>query len=365
MVKYIAQSREKNVSQRTLNIANGLTIARIIMAPIFLVLIFNDKLLAAFIVILIATLTDFLDGQIARIWKQQTRLGKMLDPIADKVIITLAVIALIFKFNFPLWVALIIFSRDILILTGGAIFMHLHKEKVLVTSFLGKITTFIQMLTVVVFVLNVSNILKTILIALTVLFTVVSAIFYVTKGYRLFFAKTRHRRVNLPNKITLFRIAAIPVFVIFLLSTIAHKEIVAAVIFIILALSDALDGYIARKRKLVTSFGQLVDPLADKLLVSSALIFLIGKGIDAWMAYVIIAREFIVTGIRTVAMTKHHVIPAKKSGKVKTFIQVVAITAVLVNLPFAWVLMLIAVLITLYSGIEYIWAGRYLFKELV
>ncbi|MBD3163631.1 CDP-diacylglycerol--glycerol-3-phosphate 3-phosphatidyltransferase [Candidatus Woesearchaeota archaeon] len=346
-----------------LNLANSLTIARMLLAPVFSALIFMEMYISAFIVILIATLTDFLDGHIARIWKMQTRLGKMLDPLADKVIISFAIITLLVKLDFPLWAGIPIILRDIILFSGGLVYLSKNRKKVLKPNLLGKITTFFQMSAIVVYVVNINDIIKNGLLVLTLAFTFISAYVYFIKGYRLFFTKKK-KRVNLPNKITIFRILAIPVFIAFLLSSFEYKNIVATVLFIIIALSDALDGYIARKRYQVTSFGKLVDPLADKLLVSSALIFLIGKGIQPWIAYVIIAREFAVTGIRMIALTKNYTIPAKLSGKVKTVTQIIAITAVLLKLSFGYHLMIIAVIITIYSGIEYIWYARHFFKEL-
>src|SRR3990167_7227359 len=105
-------------------------------------------------------------------------------------------------------------------------------------------------------------------------------------------------KFNIPNKITIIRVSLIPLFAVILLVKIPYKNILAAFIFIMLSISDFLDGYFARKKKQVTEFGKLIDPIADKLLISSALIFLVGKGVPFWMAVVIIAREIIVTAIR-------------------------------------------------------------------
>jgi CDP-diacylglycerol---glycerol-3-phosphate 3-phosphatidyltransferase len=159
--------------------------------------------------------------------------------------------------------------------------------------------------------------------------------------------------MNLPNFITTLRIALIPVFVLFLYIKFPYRNIVATVVFVALALTDSLDGYIARKTNQVTDVGKFIDPLADKLLITAALIFLIGHGVEAWMAFVIIAREFAVTGLRIVAIQKNIVIKASNLGKLKTVSQVIAIVAVLMNLHSAWWLMLIAVLFTLVSGLDY------------
>lgn len=180
--------------------------------------------------------------------------------------------------------------------------------------------------------------------------------------------------MNLANKITLARIILVPVIMLFLLvrfdwgsvtfagATITYSEIIATLIFIIAASTDGLDGYIARKRKLVTNLGKFLDPLADKLLITAALISLVDKGsVAAWMAIVIISREFAVTGLRLVAAADGQVIAASKLGKLKTITQIVAICAVMLNnfpfsmirFPFDWLAMWMAVIITIYSGVDY------------
>jgi len=169
--------------------------------------------------------------------------------------------------------------------------------------------------------------------------------------------------MNLANKITILRILLIPIFIALLYIKIPYIEYIAAFVFILLALTDALDGYIARKRNEVTNLGKLIDPLADKLLVSSALIFLIGRGVPAWMAFVIIAREFAVTGLRLSIMSKNIVIHASKWGKIKTISQIIAIVFVIINLPYNWYVMLVATIITLISGIDYFIKSISHFKE--
>lgn len=169
--------------------------------------------------------------------------------------------------------------------------------------------------------------------------------------------------VNLPNKITLLRIAAIPVFLVVLSINIKYKEIFAVAIFVLIALSDSLDGYIARKRKQISDAGKIIDPLADKLLISAALIFLIGQGVEAWMAFVIIAREFLVLGLRVLVMGKKTVIAASNLGKIKTILQVVAVVAVLINSEYAWYIMLIAVIFTVWSGADYFISARRFLKQ--
>ncbi len=157
-----------------------------------------------------------------------------------------------------------------------------------------------------------------------------------------------------PNQITFIRILLIPLFIYFLLSDFLYKEYFAALIFIILSLSDALDGYIARKRKEITEIGKLIDPIADKLLISAALIFLIGRGIPAWMAIVIIAREWIITGLRLIFVSKGTIVSASILGKLKTISQTVGILLVILNFQFAWHAMLIAVILTIISGLDYL-----------
>ena len=350
-------------TEAIINSANILSFARMILAPVFAIAILRDRYAIGIIILTIAILTDFIDGRVAKIWKMQTRLGKMLDPLADKVIIIFALLVFMIKFEFPIWIGLLVISRDLILLTGGILFLYRNRQKTLIPNLLGKITTFMQMSTILAYILPIHDAIKQAMLWLTVLVTLVSAAAYFIKGYYLFVRQPS--LLNLPNTITLARILFIPIFIAFLMSDIPYKEIIVAFIFIILALSDALDGYLARKNKQVTNFGKLVDPLADKLLISAALIFLIGKGIQPWMAFVIIAREFAVTFLRTIAMARNITLPARSSGKFKTITQVVAITAVLLHFPFASELMIIAVIITVYSGVEYFWQGRNFFKEVI
>ncbi|EOS56937.1 CDP-diacylglycerol--glycerol-3-phosphate 3-phosphatidyltransferase [Paenibacillus barengoltzii] len=182
--------------------------------------------------------------------------------------------------------------------------------------------------------------------------------------------------MNLPNRITLARIFMIPVMLVFLLLdagwlayeltlgeySLPVNQLIAAVLFIIAASTDGIDGYIARKYNLVTNLGKLLDPLADKLLVGTVLIGLVALGkCDAWIAVIIIAREFAVTGLREVALLEGSVIAASKWGKAKTITQIIAISALLLNnFPFEWlsipfddIAIWLAAIITLYSGIDY------------
>lgn len=180
--------------------------------------------------------------------------------------------------------------------------------------------------------------------------------------------------MNLANRITLARIFLVPVMMFFLLVkidiqpltlgnfSISYNQLIATIIFIIAASTDGLDGYIARKRKIVTNLGKLLDPLADKLLVAAVLISLVEMDkLAAWIAIVIISREFAVTGLRQVALLEGAVVAASKWGKWKTAVQITAIIAILINnFPFnfidfrfdliaAWA----AVIITVYSGLDY------------
>ncbi len=159
---------------------------------------------------------------------------------------------------------------------------------------------------------------------------------------------------NVPNKITIIRVSLIPLFIAILLLNIPYKNILAAFIFGMLSISDFLDGYFARKKKQVTEFGKLIDPIADKLLISTALIFLVGKGVELWMAAAIIGREFVITAVRIYLLPGKIVVPASNFGKAKTVVQSIAIIFVLLKLPFSWHMMLAAVLLTLISGVEYL-----------
>lgn len=154
---------------------------------------------------------------------------------------------------------------------------------------------------------------------------------------------------------------------------ITYNQIIAAIIFIIAASTDSLDGYIARKQKLVTNLGKLLDPLADKLLVSAVLISLVEMGkLDAWIAIVIISREFAVTGLRQIAVTEGVVIAASQWGKWKTAAQITAIIAHLINnFPFVFFIGFrfdlfaswIAAIITIYSGIDYFIKSKQLLNQ--
>lgn len=169
--------------------------------------------------------------------------------------------------------------------------------------------------------------------------------------------------VNLANKLTILRILLVPVFLVLVAVNIPYGVYLATLVFIIAAITDKLDGYIARSRNQITNLGKFMDPLADKLLVVSALVSLVGMGrIPAWMAMIIIAREFAITGLRAIASAEGIVIAASWWGKLKTATQIVAIIAVLVDLPYYEVLVWCAVLITIISGIDYLYKNRAVFS---
>ena len=164
--------------------------------------------------------------------------------------------------------------------------------------------------------------------------------------------------MNLPNKLTLFRVILIPFFVLFMLVDItAYDKWIALAIFIVASLTDLLDGKIARKYNLVTNFGKFMDPLADKLLVCSALICLVAlTKIPAWIVIIIIAREFIISGCRLIASDNGVVIAASYWGKFKTTFQMVMICLMIADIEaislITTVVMWIALILTIVSLVE-------------
>ena len=164
--------------------------------------------------------------------------------------------------------------------------------------------------------------------------------------------------LNLPNALTLFRILLVPVLVVALLDATPKAQWVAAAVFALAAFTDGLDGYLARSRSSETNFGKVMDPIADKLLVAAALISLVSLDrVAAWVAMVIIAREFAVSGLRIAAGAQGVVIPASRLGKLKTTTQIAAILALIaVNDTGDWwvqVLLYVAVATTVVSGANY------------
>ncbi len=173
--------------------------------------------------------------------------------------------------------------------------------------------------------------------------------------------------MNLANKLTVLRIMLVPIFLICAMIDTTTTNIIALSIFIIASATDKLDGYIARSRNQITNFGKFMDPLADKLLVTCALILLVEKGIvAAWVVVVIIAREFIVSGLRTLAASQGVVIAASNWGKLKTVIQMIAIIMGLLSLVYnpEWlnittqVTIYLAAVITIGSGVDYFIKGK-------
>lgn len=191
--------------------------------------------------------------------------------------------------------------------------------------------------------------------------------------------------MNLPNKLTVFRMILIPVFMLVLVlpldwgtlqvagAVLPVTHLVAAIIFIVASLTDLADGKIARKYKLVTNFGKFADPLADKLLVMTALIFFVQFGwVPAWMVAIIVIRELAITGLRTLIVENNgKVLAAAMPGKIKTASQMVAISFFLLhdivfamfNIPFAMIMIWIALLATIYSGIDYFYKNRDVFSD--
>ena len=171
--------------------------------------------------------------------------------------------------------------------------------------------------------------------------------------------------MNLPNKITIFRMCMIPVFLVFyLIDTIPANNVIAVTIFIIACLSDALDGHIARKYNLVTNFGKFMDPLADKLLVCTALIcFLAQDTIPLLVVIVIIAREFIISGFRQVASDAGLVLAASYWGKFKTAAQMVMCVLLILHLDYAWFSTLEIIFIWLSFALTVISMMDYLLKN--
>jgi CDP-diacylglycerol--glycerol-3-phosphate 3-phosphatidyltransferase len=168
--------------------------------------------------------------------------------------------------------------------------------------------------------------------------------------------------LNLPNTLTVLRILLVPVVVVALLDETPNGDAIAAGVFALAALTDGLDGYIARSRAQITTFGKLMDPLADKLLVTAALVALVSLGrLEAWIAMVIIAREFAVTGLRGVAAERGVVIQASWMGKAKTILQVAAVIALIATDPAPLgvdLLVYAAVAMTVISGVDYFFGFR-------
>ena len=186
--------------------------------------------------------------------------------------------------------------------------------------------------------------------------------------------------MNLANKLTTFRVLCIPIFVVFMLiESIPYNYYLAAIVFIVASITDLFDGKIARKYHLVTNFGKFMDPLADKILVTAALVYFIPLGLaPAWVVILILAREFLVTSLRLIAAGKGIVIAADKWGKYKTATTMVWICYALLAQNFYpqmsvdaggivaiihLVLMTLSLALTLISGANYLWKNRALIAQ--
>jgi CDP-diacylglycerol--glycerol-3-phosphate 3-phosphatidyltransferase len=183
---------------------------------------------------------------------------------------------------------------------------------------------------------------------------------------------------NIANTLSLSRVFLAPLVMVFLtvrgLGTFEVRaagyeiavnigDIIAGVVFITASLTDAADGYIARKKGIVTNLGKFIDPLADKILIVAALVSLVElKRLSAWIAVIIISREFIVSGMRMAAAFDGVVIPASKGGKAKTVSQIIAIVMMIFKIPCATPVMWIAMVLTVWSGMDYLIKGRDYFR---
>lgn len=178
----------------------------------------------------------------------------------------------------------------------------------------------------------------------------------------------RSKIFNVPNTLSLIRVFLAPLVLLFLSLRITRPispnydvswgDAIAAAVFIVASLTDAFDGYIARKYKLVTTLGKFIDPLADKVLVIAAMLALIElERLPAWIAMVIITREFVVTGLRLVAAAEGVVIAASKGGKLKTCCQIAALIMLILKIPGGMAVMWVAMLLTVWSGMDYLIKG--------
>lgn len=177
--------------------------------------------------------------------------------------------------------------------------------------------------------------------------------------------------MNLPNKITLGRVLMIPIYLIFMLVPgIPYGRLIAAIIFTLAAITDAIDGYIARKHNLITNFGKFMDPIADKLLVCSALIcFVEFNQMPSWITIIIISREFIVSGFRLIASDNDVVLAASWWGKIKTIVQVIMSVLLTLNLDYSFfnilevITMYLAMVLTVISLVDYLYKNRQLLSS--
>ncbi len=171
--------------------------------------------------------------------------------------------------------------------------------------------------------------------------------------------------MNLPNKLTVSRIAAVPIFVA---CYVLRYNVAAFIVFCLASLTDMLDGKIARKYGLITNFGKIMDPLADKILVYAAFCLMVADGtVPAWMLIVILTREFVVAGMRTVAASEGIVIAAGMSGKIKTVLQMIAVPMLILGKPRivmtgGKIVLWAALVMTVVSGTEYVYKNRQVFS---
>jgi len=186
---------------------------------------------------------------------------------------------------------------------------------------------------------------------------------YLKKTFdRIPLASAEREIINLPNAITLLRIGLIPVLFFLLTSPGETWSLIIAIIFVCAALTDLLDGYIARRYQIVTTMGKFLDPVADKIIVNTAMILMIPIGrIPAWMVAIIIIRDFVVDGMRSIASSEGVVIDASNLGKQKTLCQIFAVTALMIHYPVFGIdahtvgiaVLYLALFLTLYSGADY------------
>ncbi len=178
----------------------------------------------------------------------------------------------------------------------------------------------------------------------------------------------RSKIFNVPNTLSLIRVFLAPLVLLFLslridtpisfLPEVSWGDALAATVFIIAALTDTFDGYIARRDNLVTNLGKFIDPLADKVLVVAAMLALIELDrVPAWIVMVIITREFVVTGLRLVAAAEGVVIAASKGGKLKTVCQIIALIMLILKIPYGMAVMWVAMILTVWSGMDYLIKG--------
>ena len=169
--------------------------------------------------------------------------------------------------------------------------------------------------------------------------------------------------MNLPNKLTVARVCMVPSFMVALMLNTEVSRVVATVIFALASFTDMLDGKIARKYNLITNFGKLMDPLADKILTAAAMVCLVELGdLAAWIVVIILFREYAITGLRSVAASENIVVAANIWGKVKTVCQMIALMLLMLKpqivalcgVNLGLILMYVALLLTVYSGVDYV-----------